>query len=190
MPYTEPQKNMSVESLFLQCSVEKLKEFCDRIEVCLGKLNEDQIWARGGENENAIGNLALHLAGNVQPWIVSSLGDNPDRPRSRQRVRRARRIHRAQLSAQLRETSTAAAAIIAGECRTAFPVRMRFRIIRSRGGRRCSTWLSISRSTPGRLFSRRRCLREQTLDSTGICGRTRGNARSTNGPGSQRYKFR
>jgi len=65
---------MSVESLFLEFSVGKLRQFASRIEVCLGKLNEDQIWARGHENENAIGNLVLHLAGNVSQWILGPLG--------------------------------------------------------------------------------------------------------------------
>lgn len=68
---------MSVESLFLECSVEKLREFAGRIEVCLRKLTEDQLWARGGENENAVGNLVLHLTGNVRQWIIGSLGGNP-----------------------------------------------------------------------------------------------------------------
>jgi uncharacterized damage-inducible protein DinB len=67
---------MDIESLFLQFSVDKLRQFTDRIEVCLGKLSEEQIWARGGENENAVGNLVLHLAGNVRQWIISTLSDN------------------------------------------------------------------------------------------------------------------
>src|SRR4051812_21861961 len=68
---------MDVESLFLKFSVDKLTQLADRIEVCLGKLTEDQIWTRGGENENSIGNLVLHLTGNVRQWIVSTLGNNP-----------------------------------------------------------------------------------------------------------------
>ena len=47
-------------------------ELClSRIEACLDKLNEEQVWARGSENENAIGNLVLHLSGNVRQWIVA-----------------------------------------------------------------------------------------------------------------------
>ena len=65
---------MTVESLFLKFSADKLKQFEQRIEVCLAKLTEDQIWARGHENENAIGNLALHLNGNVTQWILGPLG--------------------------------------------------------------------------------------------------------------------
>ncbi len=65
---------MSVESLFLDFSVGKLRQFASRIEVCLAQLSDDQIWARGHENENAVGNLALHLAGNVGQWILGPLG--------------------------------------------------------------------------------------------------------------------
>jgi uncharacterized damage-inducible protein DinB len=69
---------MSVESLVLKCSVDSLREFRERIEVCLGKLTDDQIWSRGHENENAVGNLILHLCGNVRQWIISGLGGAED----------------------------------------------------------------------------------------------------------------
>jgi uncharacterized damage-inducible protein DinB len=65
---------VTVESLFLKFSVDKLRQFEQRIDVCLAKLSEDQIWARGNQNENAVGNLALHLAGNVGQWILGPLG--------------------------------------------------------------------------------------------------------------------
>ncbi len=105
---------MSVESLFLQFSAEKLRQFADRIEVCLGKLNEDQLWARGGRNENAIGNLALHLAGNVGQWILSSLGGNPlQRDRDSEFAARGG-FGAAALSAKLRDTVDQAAQIISG----------------------------------------------------------------------------
>ena len=67
-----------LERQFLDHSVNKLEQYTTRIGTCLGMLNEDQIWARGGENENAIGNLVLHLSGNVRQWIVSSVGGRPD----------------------------------------------------------------------------------------------------------------
>jgi uncharacterized damage-inducible protein DinB len=49
-----------------------------QLAECLGKLSEDQVWARGHESENAVGNLALHLAGNVRQWIIAGLGGRPD----------------------------------------------------------------------------------------------------------------
>ena|SRR5580693_5049835 len=103
---------MSVESLFLQFSAEKLRQFADRIEVCLGELNEDQIWVRGGENQNAIGNLALHLAGNVGQWILSALGDHPlKRDRDGEFAARGG-FTAAELSAKLRDTVEQAAQVI------------------------------------------------------------------------------
>jgi len=105
---------MSVESLFLECSVEKLNQFTERIQVCLGKLTEDQIWARGQQNENAIGNLALHLTGNVRQWILSSIGDNPDcRDRDSEFDARGGSTA-AELSARLRDTVDPATRIISG----------------------------------------------------------------------------
>jgi uncharacterized damage-inducible protein DinB len=63
---------------FLDHSTAKLDQYTERIGICLGKLNEEQVWARGNENENAIGNLVLHLCGNVRQWIVSGVGGQPD----------------------------------------------------------------------------------------------------------------
>ena len=68
----------SLESAFLRFSGEKLSQLAGRIETCLGMLSEEQIWARGTANENAIGNLVLHLCGNVRQWIVSGVGNRPD----------------------------------------------------------------------------------------------------------------
>ena len=60
---------MEAEKEFLRFSATKLRQLSDRIVVCLAKLDEDQIWLRGSGNENAVGNLCLHLAGNVRQWI-------------------------------------------------------------------------------------------------------------------------
>lgn len=66
------------ERLFLDYSARKLRQLGGRIEDCLGRLTEEQIWARGAENENAVGNLVLHLSGNVRQWIVAGVGRQPD----------------------------------------------------------------------------------------------------------------
>jgi uncharacterized damage-inducible protein DinB len=63
---------------FLDFSARKLRHLLSGIDRCLAELNEEQVWARGGENENAIGNLALHLCGNVRQWIVAGVGGVPD----------------------------------------------------------------------------------------------------------------
>jgi uncharacterized damage-inducible protein DinB len=69
---------MTIETDFLNCAAEKLTELCGRIETCLGKLTPEQIWMRGTENQNAVGNLVLHLNGNVRQWILSGVGGAHD----------------------------------------------------------------------------------------------------------------
>jgi uncharacterized damage-inducible protein DinB len=71
-------KRIFLDSIFLDYSATKLQELATRIETCLSSLNENQVWARGGENQNALGNLVLHLCGNVRQWIVSGVGGRPD----------------------------------------------------------------------------------------------------------------
>jgi len=69
---------MTIETNFLYYAAEKLTQLCGRVEICLGKLTPDQIWMRGTENQNAVGNLVLHLNGNVRQWIVSGIGGAPN----------------------------------------------------------------------------------------------------------------
>ena len=69
---------MTIETNFLNYAAEKLTQLCGRVETCLGKLTPDQIWMRGTENQNAVGNLVLHLNGNVRQWILSGVGGAPN----------------------------------------------------------------------------------------------------------------
>jgi hypothetical protein len=69
---------MSVASEFLNYSAEKLELYLDRIETCVGKLTPEQVWARQSENENAVGNLILHLEGNIRQWILGGVGGAVD----------------------------------------------------------------------------------------------------------------
>ncbi len=65
-------------ALFLQFSSRKLQALASRVDTCLARLNQEQIWARNGDHENAVGNLVLHLCGNVGQWIICSIGGAPD----------------------------------------------------------------------------------------------------------------
>ena len=59
---------------FVSVSRQRLRDSQARIEACLGKLSEDQIWSRQVEVENAVGNLVLHLCGNVTQWLLGGIG--------------------------------------------------------------------------------------------------------------------
>lgn len=67
-----------IEQNFLEYSVVKLEQLSNRIAVCLDSLSDDQIWLRSADNVNAVGNLVLHLCGNVRQWISSGVGGKPD----------------------------------------------------------------------------------------------------------------
>jgi uncharacterized damage-inducible protein DinB len=69
---------VSLDQAFVRYTSNKLDQLASRIADCLGRLNYDQIWSRGSENENSVGNLVLHLCGNVRQWIVSGVGGAPD----------------------------------------------------------------------------------------------------------------
>jgi hypothetical protein len=56
----------------------ELDSALDRIKHCLGQLNDDQVWQRSQPGLNSIGNLILHLCGNLRQWIVSGLGSASD----------------------------------------------------------------------------------------------------------------
>jgi hypothetical protein len=64
--------------LFLSHSTKKLTQMTGLIETCVRRLDADQIWNRGGDTQNSIGNLVLHLCGNVRQWIGWSIGGQPD----------------------------------------------------------------------------------------------------------------
>ncbi len=52
--------------------------YLPRITTCLEQLSPEQIWWRPNEASNSVGNLVLHLTGNVRQWIISGLGGTPD----------------------------------------------------------------------------------------------------------------
>ena len=73
-----------VSGLFLEFSRRKLlEEYWPRLHGCVESLTEEQVWWRPNDTSNSIGNLILHLNGNVRQWLVASfnqLEDSRDRP--------------------------------------------------------------------------------------------------------------
>jgi len=67
-----------ISEVFLSFSLRKLKLLSSRIDDCLSTLTDEQVWARSGENLNAIGNLVLHLCGNVRQWTATGIAGEPD----------------------------------------------------------------------------------------------------------------
>jgi uncharacterized damage-inducible protein DinB len=53
------------------------EEFLPRIRAAVERLTDDQVWWRPNEASNSIGNLMLHLSGNVTQWIEGGVGGQP-----------------------------------------------------------------------------------------------------------------
>lgn len=71
-------------NLFLEFSQRKLlQQYWPRLCECVQSLTDEQVWWRPNEASNSIGNLILHLNGNVGQWLIASfkrLKDGRDRP--------------------------------------------------------------------------------------------------------------
>ncbi len=67
-----------IEQAFLNYSADQLLTLSGRIEDCLGRLSAEQIWTRNSDNQNAVGNIVLHLCGNIRQWIIGGIGGQPD----------------------------------------------------------------------------------------------------------------
>jgi hypothetical protein len=59
-------------------AAKELTEALDRIKHCLNQLSDEQVWWRAQPSMNSIGNLMLHLCGNVRQWIVAGIGGAAD----------------------------------------------------------------------------------------------------------------
>lgn len=81
-----------------------LAEYLPKIERCLERLNDEQVWWRANSESNSIGNLLLHLSGNARQWIVSGLGGAVDRRARPEEFAERRLIPRDELLAGLRQT--------------------------------------------------------------------------------------
>jgi hypothetical protein len=81
--HSQERENQAAE-LFLEFSRKKLLEqYWPRLRSAVESLTDEQVWWRPNAASNSMGNLLLHLNGNVWQWIVASfksLEDERDRP--------------------------------------------------------------------------------------------------------------
>ena len=60
-----------------------MEHYWPRMRECVAGITDEQVWWRPNESSNSIGNLILHLNGNVIQWLVASFNgreDTRDRP--------------------------------------------------------------------------------------------------------------
>lgn len=102
----------SVPELLRSSSIKHLNEGVERLHKCVGMLTEDQVWHRANANTASVGNLVLHLCGNIGQWINSTLGRQPDHRTRDAEFSDAGSLDKSQLLARLDATVATATAII------------------------------------------------------------------------------
>ena len=71
--------NSDLAALFLEFSRQKLLgQYWPRLKECVAPLTTEQVWWRPNDASNSIGNLLLHLDGNVRQWLVTAFNSNDD----------------------------------------------------------------------------------------------------------------
>jgi len=50
------------------------KEYPIKLRLCVNALPRSAVWARPNQSSNSIGNLIVHLTGNVTEWILGGIG--------------------------------------------------------------------------------------------------------------------
>lgn len=63
---------------FIENAIYRLNESSRMVKKAFEVLSEEEIWLRPNGSSNTIGNLILHLCGNIQQYAIASLGEKPD----------------------------------------------------------------------------------------------------------------
>jgi hypothetical protein len=105
--------NPDLAALFLDFSRKKLfTQYWPRLKECVTPLTNEQIWWRPNPASNSIGNLILHLNGNVGQWLVASFNKDEDRRNRPAEFAAKDGAIAAELLAKLGATLDAAAAVL------------------------------------------------------------------------------
>jgi Protein of unknown function (DUF1572) len=78
LPTAEALTAEDVSRSALEEANKLLGECTAKIGHCVNQLSDEQIWWRPAASLNSIGNLMLHLCGNLEQWIVSGIGGAAD----------------------------------------------------------------------------------------------------------------
>ena len=109
---TSPQPTSA--QLFLAFSRNKLlKQYWPRLRTAVEPLTPEQVWWRPNAASNSIGNLILHLDGNVGQWLVASFNRRPDLRDRPAEFNETRPIPAAELLEKLAATMQQSAEVLA-----------------------------------------------------------------------------
>jgi len=103
-----------MDAWFTKESARYLQEvYLPRLRKAVETLPERDLWWRPHGGSTSVGNLLLHLEGNIRQWILGGLGSGPGRRRRAEEFARREGGTRAELLDALARTIEGAAAVIA-----------------------------------------------------------------------------
>lgn len=70
--------NTSPEFFIAEARRHLMQEYMPWLRACLAALSEAEVWWRPNANSNSIGNLILHLCGNITQWVIHGVGGAAD----------------------------------------------------------------------------------------------------------------
>ena len=63
---------------FISQAIHRIDENTQKLATCMQELEESEIWKRPNQHSNGVGNIILHLCGNIRQYAISSLGSRQD----------------------------------------------------------------------------------------------------------------
>lgn len=99
-----PFQNNIGEAYISYCQRRLLEEYLPKIRRCLNELSEEDIWWRTHGTDNSVGNLLLHLNGNIRQWVISGIGGATDIRNRPQEFDERQMIPKAELLKSFEET--------------------------------------------------------------------------------------
>ena len=103
----------TIEQRFLRESARFLSdEFLSKIEEAVARLSEDDLWKRANPESNSVGNLLLHLAGNVRQHIIAGIGGADDTRIRHAEFKEAEHPSKDELLKALKQTVAEACSVI------------------------------------------------------------------------------
>ena len=112
MTPSQPEPTAFGEALIAESKRRLSGESLPRIQKCVEQLTDEELWHRPNDAVVSVGNLVLHLCGNVRQWIISCLGGSEDARVSDEEFSPEGPIPREHLLAQLSDTLREAESVL------------------------------------------------------------------------------
>ncbi len=90
-----------LEIILKEAEYRLVQESVLRIKKCFAQLSDEEIWSRPNTNLVSLGNLILHLCGNVRQYILFGLGGHADQRERQSEFDHAEVIPKDQLLSEL-----------------------------------------------------------------------------------------